>query len=635
MNPDTHGQDELTANNRYKSQSPSHNLQMKISWALKILTLSTAAALTVSLVPQISNAAPKVTQGATCKSLNKKTTVQSKTYTCVKKGKKLVWSKGVINKESKQAAPVVPSNPNNEPSSDKTSNPQPNPSSNEKQLPVLNSSCSNIGTRIPTSNGYIRCDWPGGATSVGFWRMYNVRTISTSVSNNYKAKPQEGKACEGAGDTFDVPGGYLECRWTFGQKLEWIKINTVKQSFTNTESPQGIDVCRLKNSDATPQPGYRNQGHQVGFPMENINRHGMDPKGSNEVLVVGVDFPELRGNIQDLKKINEHDVKWMTDWYRYFSNGMTKFNVTTLDYWVNSPRSAASYIVTGNDGNSATSNNFLARASQPFIDLITEEIDLRKFSTVYMIFPDGETTFDMDLIVRNERFKIKEGEVNLNFFGWGHDMEMNNSDRWTFYIHETLHDFGIVGHAPGNGWPLGMMQNQSGISMAMNPYEQFLLDWLPDNQIFCQDANSLRKVKVSLSPLEREDKQTKMVLIRLSATKLIVVQAHGIDKWSSFDWAPTNFPPGFYAVMAYVVDLNKVFAPPVSADQRSLSNYESAWAVWQKVVGGPSTKESIAIAFGENLFEHVAVLGDSFLIEGIRIKVVGTGDFETIEISKA
>jgi hypothetical protein len=27
--------------------------------------------------------------------------------------------------------------------------------------------------------------------------------------------------------------------------------------------------------------------------------------------------------------------------------------------------------------------------------------------------------------------------------------------------------FNIIGHAPGNGWPLGMMTNQSGISYAI------------------------------------------------------------------------------------------------------------------------------------------------------------------------
>ena len=499
----------------------------------------------------------------------------------------------------------------------------------------MNSKCPKIGVKIETSYGYLRCDWQGGASSEGFWRGYNQRKVSTSSSNNYKTTPVENNSCEGSGDTFDLVGGYLECRWIAGNNLQWIKISNIKKTFTNAVSPQGIDICKLQNSNAVPQPGYRNQGLKVGFPFDNTNKHQMNAKGVNEVLFVGVDFPELRGDDQTLKAMNDFDKKWMNDWYRYFSNNQVKFNVTTLDYWVKAPRSAASYVVTGNDGNSASSNNFLAQAAQPFIDLITKEIDLRKFTTVYMFFPDGETNYDMDMVVRNERFKIKEGEINLNFFGWGHDMEMMGSDRWTYYIHETLHDFDIVGHAPGNGWPLGMMQNQSGISMALNPYEAFLLDWLPANQIYCQDAQTLTKTQVSLTALEREDNQTKMIMIKLSATRAIVIQSHGIDKWSSFDWTPAPFPSGFYSIMAYVVDLNQAFAPPVTADQRSLPNEDAAWAVWQKVDGAPSNQFNMMIGWGFNLSNYVAVLGDSFLIEGIRIKFVGTGDYETVEISRA
>jgi hypothetical protein len=446
--------------------------------------------------------------------------------------------------------------------------------------------------------------------------------------------PIADQACERYGDTFDVPQGYLECRWVNGKNLRWIKINNVKQSFVNKVSPQGIEPCKLKNKDATVIQGdLRSQGLKVGFPFDNTFKHGVYAKGTNEVLIVGIDFPELRGD-GTLKATMAEDKKWMQDWFRYYSNDQSKFNVTTIDNWINAPKSAASYVVTGNDGNSNTSNRFLADASQPFVDLITQKIDLSKFNTVYMMFPDGEINFDMDLIVRNERFKIKEGEINLNFFGWGHDNELMETLRWAFYVHETLHDFDIIGHAPGNGWPFGIFTNQSGISLAMNPYEQFLLDWLPQNQIYCVDAKILTQTTVSLTPMEREDRQTKMAMIKLSPTRVIVVESHGIDKWSSFNKGDRSFPAGFYGVMAYVVDLDKTAAPPVTADQRSLSNEEYAWAMWQKVEGGKSTDYEQTIGMRPDMYNTVAVLGDSFLIDGIRIKFAGTGDYETIEITK-
>ncbi|MFN9960000.1 MAG: hypothetical protein ACK55I_43505, partial [bacterium] len=47
--------------------------------------------------------AQKVAAGAPCKSLNANATVKKKTYTCIKKGTKLVWNKGVA---TKSAAPA-------------------------------------------------------------------------------------------------------------------------------------------------------------------------------------------------------------------------------------------------------------------------------------------------------------------------------------------------------------------------------------------------------------------------------------------------------------------------------------------------------------------------------------------------
>jgi hypothetical protein len=53
------------------------------------------------------------------------------------------------------------------------------------------------------------------------------------------------------------------------------------------------------------------------------------------------------------------------------------------------------------------------------------------------------------------------------------------------------------------------------------------------------------------------------------------------------------------------------------------------------VDGGLSNQFLNRVGDQKTLGDYVAVLGDSFVIEGIRIKFVGTGDYETIEISKA
>jgi hypothetical protein len=286
------------------------------------------------------------------------------------------------------------------------------------------------------------------------------------------------------------------------------------------------------------------------------------------------------------------------------------------------------------DPTAADSQARQAAQAQPFIDEISKQINLNKFSTVYIFFPEGEYAMS-DFIIRNYPFKTKEGTKNLNYFSWGRNLTGMETLKWSFYIHETLHDFNIIGHAPGNGWPLGIMTNQSAISYAINPWEQFLLGWLPPEQIYCDDAATLKPTTISLSPVEREDKQTKMAVIKLSATRAIVVESHGIDKWSDLKFADRAFPPGFYSVMAYIIDLDKQVAAPVNNDGSSQLNDEWAWAVWQKVQGNRSNQFNMNVGDRKNLADYVAVLGDSFVIEGVRIKFVGTGDYETIEISKA
>lgn len=563
-----------------------------------------------------------------------------KKYTCVKSGNRLVWNKGVAVKSAAkpagtQAQPAPAPTPNATPAPSATPQPEPSPVV-EVVFPAEGSSCSKLGEKVVGNNGFMKCIWQGGPT-VDFlknvkWRYYPITKVSTSKSNNYAATPAENAACSNSGDTFDIPKGILECRWVNGGKLQWIKINAVKTSFTNAKSPVSIDVCKLQNSASKVVDG--NSG-LVGFPLVNSDKNGMKLKGTNEVLIVPIDFPDFPGGNEVIKQL-EYDKKWMTDWYEYFSRGQSKFNVTTLNKWLRMPKERSAYPTVAKTTNAyaADHGSRMAAEAQPFIDEISKEFDLRKFSTVYFFYPDGEITF-VDFIIRNYPFKIKEGTTNLNLFSWGKNLEGMETLKWAYYIHETMHDFNITMHAPGNGWPLSIGTNQSGISMTINPWEQFLFDWLPADQIYCDDVATLKKATVSLSPMEREDRQTKMAVIRLSPTKAIVVESHGVDKWSNFKFGDREFPPGFYSVMAYIVDLDKNGRPPINADATSVNNDEWAWAVWQKVQGGPSNRFRVNVGDQKSLGDYVAVLGDSFVIEGVRIKFVGTGDFETIEISRA
>jgi hypothetical protein len=80
--------------------------------------------LGIVLIPITAVSAQKVTAGSTCKVFKQQVTYQNKVFTCIKKGKKLVWDNGVKVKSETQAA--MP----------KTSNPSPTPISSSTPTPV-------------------------------------------------------------------------------------------------------------------------------------------------------------------------------------------------------------------------------------------------------------------------------------------------------------------------------------------------------------------------------------------------------------------------------------------------------------------------------------------------------------------
>ena len=65
-------------------------------------------ALCLTLIPASAVSAQKITAGTTCKVLNQKVVYLSKTYSCIQSGKKLVWSKGAVQKKPTSTASAQP-----------------------------------------------------------------------------------------------------------------------------------------------------------------------------------------------------------------------------------------------------------------------------------------------------------------------------------------------------------------------------------------------------------------------------------------------------------------------------------------------------------------------------------------------
>ena len=88
-----------------KDWSSHYPFGMRIRGSLtKVLLI----ALAVILIPVTAVSAQKINTGSTCKVLNQKVIYQDKTFTCIKSGKKLVWSKGVVKRKPASANSAQP-----------------------------------------------------------------------------------------------------------------------------------------------------------------------------------------------------------------------------------------------------------------------------------------------------------------------------------------------------------------------------------------------------------------------------------------------------------------------------------------------------------------------------------------------
>ena len=479
----------------------------------------------------------------------------------------------------------------------------------------------------------------------GISKIFGTREVHTKPCslNNDVTNATEGDNCAESGLRSVTGSKTLECRWTKGKILKWIDINNVTL-VSNVGSRDSIESCKLK--------GKVYGINSSGFPMAKLNP-GISREGSMKVLVVPIDFSDSVGD-SDLEGLLSREVGTLKDWVGYFSAGKLQFEVDAIKKWLRAPKTTDYYDKTdyGLDPNKVDSDESRMRKpgdvsytiAQEFLDIITKEIDLRPYATVYILWPSSQDRIRTSLVPRQQEFKIKEGLHTLSFFAMaaGYDRREGTSS-WAFWIHETAHDWGLMGHAPGNGWEFGNLQNQSGATQVFSAWDQFLNGWLPDSQIHCVSKSSLISATVQLSPLEREDRSVKTAIISLSETEAIVVQAHAIDKWSMMH-NYKRFPSGFYGIMVYRIDTlgiennqptcNKGGCPADDGNDPAFPRF----AYYLEVDGGSSNEYQYGLIQQNSKIRYqsdfVGVLGDSFTYKGIKITLTNTGKFETISIDK-
>jgi hypothetical protein len=545
-----------------------------------------ASALLLSIATPLVAAAPKA--GSPCSKKNATITNSGKIFTCIQSGKKLVWNKGVAIKK-----------------------PTPTPTPTPK----------------PTAIGD-----PIGAVG---------GTPTPTPTSKYLA----GDSCTTIGERENNSGGYLECRAVANQAKKFFQLsNSPKAPATNT-SPESIDICRIPDQSTS----NRSEGPSIAYPIPSGKQFARIPKvGPINALIIPIDFPDSPGSAPPSEQYKEMISK-VNDWMKWYSNGKSYYNFQTYDKWIRTPKETTNYFpntrtsqIPGDAKGFKTGvDRDKFQIASEYLDLAKDHFDYKNVNSIFFLYPP-------DVKIWSEFWGLG---INDPVRGWKTTDDprltdvwiLSSSGRqayynfpvWAFFLHENLHNQGLQGHAPNQGYNLGIMTNQYGLSLPLSSWDTLIIDWQIENQFYCLQKENIKPTNIVLSPLEREELGTKAIMIKLSKSQVLVIESRRRDKWSSGYKSYPGLQAGFYGVVVYKVDTTA--APMYGIEEPDGVNWQDksdAYAYYirnQDVVHGstPGAPQSGPIDLNFVMYE-----GESLVTNGIKISLVKSGDHDEVKIEK-
>ena len=587
------------------------------------IAVLTALLLGVSAV-SIATAAAPVT-GKSCSKAGITATYQFKVFTCIKSGKKLVWGKPVA------VAQVQPT---------------PTPTATPTPTPTMS------GFVSPPSKGINIYSGGGGGTysnqEISFELPVAVQTAP--AGSNVKLwiySPTDKKTKAGS------PGVYLQIsggEWKFysanadgsfyanlvtGSYLfDIVEPNPtqyVRKRYSASISSAGVfSISGMRANNAgfytvtvdLPQSSSANKfvpatqcqlldqtnnlQMEVGFPKA----PGRLPSfGTIKALIIPVDFEDVVGQRPPAEEFTPM-TDGMNEFYYKMSGNRVKFDYQVLKNWVRMPVSSTFHkLGVWGQGDAWAYWKLAVETADPLVDY-------SQFDVVYVLSPReipwSSIAYGPAGPLNSSGISTDDGPItNITLSGADAWQNLAQGSAWRWISHETGHLFGLhdlyvsPGDAVYGTWDL-MSDNWSVGASELNSWNRYLLGWLTDSQIECLNANDLNATGVTkvINPLERINDSTKSIVIRLSSSKILVIESRrneGMDVLKSSQEGS----------LVYTVDM-------------TIPSIKGGWKV-QRRPGSTNPQ-----------FTDAALhLGDVITVEGLRIEIVGhdqNGD--TVKVSK-
>lgn len=531
----------------------------------KSLSKGLLLALAFSLIPVMAFSAQKVTAGSTCKTLNQKVMIQKKIYTCIKTGKKLVWNQG--------AAVALPT-PTAKPTPKPIVTPMPTPTAVGDPVGAIG------GTPTSTPTATLKKIQADGCHA----------QVSAVVQVQQNSVWKDLKVADGWAPISTCPSTnpyqpYVNVDLEYGVVVRWHIYAPGAWDFysdpTKLRAPfVPATACQLPSQDG-------NSGLSQGFPKR-ISR--IKSVGTVNAVVIPVDFPDVIGVNSPLTDYNTM-LEGLNTFYKKMSGGRLNFNFTILPEYVRLPFNSNKFgLGTWSSGDGDGYIQAILKAADP-------KVDYSKYDVFYLLSPRSIPWSSIAYGPAALRtFATDEGNiVNVTFSGADAYQDFPGAD-WKWVAHETGHLFGLhdlyvsPGNATYGAWDI-MSLNWSVAAIELNAWNRYIQGWLEDSQIKCLEKSKSTTLEITLDPIERSNSLVKAVVVKLSDSKILVIESRRSEGLDVLSTAQAG-------TLVYTVDM-------------TIPSIKGGWQTQRR----PGSTDS-------NFIDAALKTGDKIVVDGVTIEII-------------
>ncbi len=327
--------------------------------------------------------------------------------------------------------------------------------------------------------------------------------------------------------------------------IEASKQNPITTTTTTTVVPvrptiPGVNPSQCRTPDARDL--VERVPYSVGFPLD-----GNTPAtGTIKVVLLPIDFSDAIGIEQEIFDA-QNQINKFNEWVESQSRSALTVDWVFPDEWWRASKESSEYgfnpeaIHTAMTGDARSYITTVETFGTEAVALADPTIDFTDVEFVFVLLPKTIVHIDPSVGAFHLNIPSDEGTIEKLWGGGAFFYKSNHDGRpkelWTGWIHEIGHTWGLAGHAPvatfgreqevgSTASDLHLMGNQDAVHQVFSIWDQWLLGWLPENEVYCLPVSGIKSTEVELVISDHFDNNGyRTAMIPVTKTSILVVES--------------------------------------------------------------------------------------------------------------